>query len=152
MGESHSTIRRGRRSIKRKVIPKGGVSLFGGVDVSQQVLDQKADRHAKYSKKCDNLRESEEDSLPDPYKTHSPSSKDNQQRKKEEEEKHRRLQEEEENRRKYSEEKRKKEADDLLETEQLKLKQKQEEKLKQLKLKEEEEKRLLAEREKSTRR
>ena len=40
--ESHSTIRRGRRSIKRRPPPKGGVALFGGIDLraGQTCLDR----------------------------------------------------------------------------------------------------------------
>merc|ERR1712200_262014 len=58
--EPHSTIRRGRRSVKRKQPPKGGVSLFGGIDISKGVQALKT---TKYSKTCDNNpRESEEES------------------------------------------------------------------------------------------
>merc|ERR1712107_900891 len=61
--ESHSTIRRNRRSIKRKVVPKGGVSLFGAADINQEIqgVHLKSDRSTKHSRKCDNLRESQED-------------------------------------------------------------------------------------------
>merc|ERR1712107_112227 len=45
------------------VVPKGGVSLFGAADINQEIqgVHLKSDRSTKHSRKCDNLRESQED-------------------------------------------------------------------------------------------
>ena len=50
--ESHSTIRRGRRSIKRRPPPKGGVALFGGIDLRAGLLG-----HRLTGQDCDRVTE-----------------------------------------------------------------------------------------------